>query len=57
MLGVTVTGEYHDFMAAVLQPNCSIDDQSLGASNAEVGMEEESGLLLSCCRHFCDVYV
>jgi hypothetical protein len=47
-----VAGEYHDFMTAVLQPNCSIDDQSLGASNAEVRMEEEGGLLLFCCRHF-----
>lgn len=38
--------EYSNFVAAVLEPNSGIDDQTFGPANTEVWMEEDNVLLL-----------
>jgi len=51
MFWVAMACEHNHFVATVLEPYCSIDDQSFRPSNAQVGVEEEDGLWLVSCRH------
>lgn len=44
VLGVAVGGEDCDFVAEVLQAYCGVDDEALGAADAEVGVEEDDVL-------------
>ena len=41
--------EDDDLVSKILQADCSIDDQPLGAANAQVWVQEDNGLLLLCC--------
>lgn len=45
---VAVAGKDDDLVAALLQADGGVDDQSLGPANAQVGMEEDYGLFLEC---------
>lgn len=44
MAHVPVGGVDDDFVAEILQPDGGVDDEALGATNAEVGMEEDDSL-------------
>lgn len=46
--GVAVRREDGHFVPAGLQRNGGVDDETLGAANAEVWMEEDGVLLLRC---------
>ena len=51
MLGIAMAGENYNFVAAILQPNGSVNDQSFRPSNAQIRVEEDHDLLLLRCRH------
>lgn len=51
MFGIAMAGENDNFMATILQPHCSVDDQPLRSSDTQVRVEEEYVLLLVDCRH------
>lgn len=53
MSRVAVRGEDGDFVSAFLQRDCGIDNEPLGAANAEIRVEEDGVLLL--LRHVCSV--
>ena len=46
MLRIAVIGKYHDPMSPLLQPDRSIDDKALSASNAKIRMEEDDGVFI-----------
>lgn len=50
MLRVAVTREHDDSVAAILQANGCVHNESLSASDAQIGVEEDHSLL-SCL--FC----
>jgi hypothetical protein len=41
VLRIAVAGEDGDFVAAILEAYCCVYDESLGSSDAEVGVEED----------------
>ena len=46
MVRVAVVGEDDDAVAAFLEANGGINDQALGAANAQVRVEEDDGTLV-----------
>lgn len=46
--GVAVVGEDDDSVAALLEADGGIDDETFSAADAEVGMEEDDGGLGVC---------
>ena len=46
VVGVAVAGEDDDFVAALLKADGGVDDESLGAADAEVGVQKDYGLFL-----------
>ena len=41
--------ENDDLVSEILQADGSVDDQPLGAANAQIRVQEDDGLLLLCC--------
>jgi hypothetical protein len=51
MLRIAVTCENNNFVTPILQAHCSVDDQSFGASDSKIRMEECYILLLAIIFH------
>ena len=51
MFWVAVASENSYLMATILKPHGGIDDQPFCASDSEIRMEEQYGLLLLCFWH------
>jgi hypothetical protein len=46
MLRIAVIRKYHDPMSPLLQPDRSIDDETLSTSNTKIRMEEDDGAFI-----------
>lgn len=57
MLGIAMACIYDDLVTAVLEADGCVNDESLGATNAQVWVQEDNGLLLWSprgCLPSCD---